>query len=117
MNTPRTITIEPVLNGYCCRVGCQIVVFESRSTLLTCLQKYLESPDSYEKLFIDSALHPDMARNPVLRDPPPSLTSLINRAIEARPPEPCAPCPPEQSTGGCCEARTTATDQTATRRR
>jgi hypothetical protein len=53
----RDITIKAVLNGFVCQVGCQTVVFESRSELVSALGTYLEKPEDVEKNWRLNALN------------------------------------------------------------
>lgn len=53
----REITIQPVLNGYICNVGCQRVVFQDRKQMLAEIGKYLEKPDDTEKRYIKDAVN------------------------------------------------------------
>lgn len=46
------ISINPVLNGFVCTVGCQTVVFASASELLFHLGEYLNDPKKKQKEFI-----------------------------------------------------------------
>lgn len=48
----RAITIEPVLNGFVCRVGCQTVVVKSVDELTIHIHNYYSKPDEYEARFI-----------------------------------------------------------------
>jgi hypothetical protein len=57
MKRPRELTIAPVLNGYVVRVGCQVVVFNSREALLAELDAYLKDPRGHEEKFVKLALH------------------------------------------------------------
>lgn len=45
----RSITIEPVLNGFEVIVGCQKIVFTSLNDLLAILRAYYEHPSETEK--------------------------------------------------------------------
>lgn len=87
MNIPRKITIEPVLNGYLCRVGCQTLVFTSMDGMINELREYLVDPDAKEKAMAKSALHKDMLRNPVLRSEP-HQQECCSAQQEGRDPEP-----------------------------
>ena len=51
----RQITIEPVLNGWLLRVGCQQVVFTDKQTMLNELSNYYDKPEETEKRFIERA--------------------------------------------------------------
>lgn len=47
--TPSDIRITKVLNGYFVKVGCQTVVFESRSRMLSEIDRYYANPEAVEK--------------------------------------------------------------------
>jgi len=53
----REVTIEPVLNGFVCRVGCQRVVFASRRELITGLDDYYANPEATEAKFMATAVN------------------------------------------------------------
>jgi len=53
----REIRIEPVLNGWICRVGCQTVVFNEKKTMLAEMEAYYSDPDGTEKRYLASALN------------------------------------------------------------
>jgi len=53
----RNITIRTELNGWICTVGCQTVVFTSKSVLLESLSEYLHNPDAVEKMFIETSVN------------------------------------------------------------
>lgn len=71
MNTPRKITIEAVLNGFVCKVGCQTVVFDSRTELVNHLLRYLEHPAEVEQGWRQNAMHKEMISGPECPPPPP----------------------------------------------
>lgn len=48
-NRIRPVQIQQVMNGYLVQVGCQTLVFESQSTLLVELGKYMEQPETIER--------------------------------------------------------------------
>ena len=48
----RTIIIEPCLNGFVVKVGCQTVVFNKLDTLMRLLSEYFVTPDLIEQDFI-----------------------------------------------------------------
>ncbi len=62
---PREITIRPCLNGFICKVGCQQVVFNDRTTLLNSLQNYLNDPDQVEKEWLGRSLHRGLCEDPL----------------------------------------------------
>jgi hypothetical protein len=47
----RDINIKAVLNGYVVQVGCQTVVFSTRTDLILALNSYLENPEQTEKQY------------------------------------------------------------------
>jgi hypothetical protein len=57
MNSPRKITIEAVLNGFVCKVGCQTVVFNSIGDLVANLGDYLRNPAAVENQFRANAVN------------------------------------------------------------
>ncbi len=59
----RSITINPVLNGYICQVGCQTVVFTSRQVLLQELGRYLENPRLVEEEYLKSSINRDLLKS------------------------------------------------------
>lgn len=62
----RQITINPCLNGFIVNVGCQTVVFESRSQLLRELDNYLAKPQEVEKRYGHDAIHKDLLNSPLV---------------------------------------------------
>ena len=67
----REITIQPVLNGYICIVGCQRVVFQDRNQMLSEIGKYLAKPDDTEKRYVKEAVN-KMPDTPQAICPPPA---------------------------------------------
>lgn len=55
------ITIDPALNGYICRVGCQTVVFESATKLIEELSRYLAQPRETVERYLRDAVNPSVA--------------------------------------------------------
>jgi Fe-S-cluster formation regulator IscX/YfhJ len=53
----RPVQIAAVLNGWIVSVGCQTVVYQDRSQLITDLDQYLRDPDSTEKRFLETAIN------------------------------------------------------------
>ena len=53
----RTVTINPVLNGWTAKVGCQTVVYTDKSKFLKDLDEYLTDADAKEKKFIAGAVN------------------------------------------------------------
>lgn len=53
----REITIEPVLNGYICRVGCCRIVFQAREQMFAEIKNYLEKPAETEQRFLKNAVN------------------------------------------------------------
>lgn len=80
----REISIRPALNGYICQVGCQQVVFESRTSLITSLDRYLTDPGKVEHEFITKAVNrtpiPEPVREPLLS---PAVRNIIERNVAA----------------------------------
>lgn len=60
----RKISITPVLNGFICEVGCQIVVFESRERLTMTLARYADNPALVEKEFLEKAINREVYAEP-----------------------------------------------------
>ncbi len=57
----RSVNIEPVLNGFIVRCGCQTVVFESREKLGSELMRYMADPTGMEIDYVKNALNPMQA--------------------------------------------------------
>lgn len=53
----RSITIEPVLNGFALQVGCQKVVFNSVKEMASEIQRYYTNPEDTEKRYIARAVN------------------------------------------------------------
>jgi|GEM_PF-4083944 len=56
----RSINIEPVLNGFVVKVGCQIVVFKSIHDMVDHICNYYANPEDYEEQFIKECTVNDM---------------------------------------------------------
>lgn len=54
----REINIRPALNGYVCRVGCQEIVFPSRSQMLGEIDRYFANPGKVEAEYLKNAVNP-----------------------------------------------------------
>lgn len=65
---PRKITIEPALNGYLVKVGCQTLVYNSNTDLARDLANYLADPKNTEELFSVRALHKELLNGPCTPD-------------------------------------------------
>lgn len=82
----RDLSIRAVLNGYIVSVGCQIVVFESRTKLLTELGRYLEDPDKVEKEYLVDSINSKQIVQPQAMateaTPHPGQDVSIDREIE-----------------------------------
>lgn len=89
---PRDIQIHPVLNGFVCNVGCQIVVFHSAREVATQLIRYYEAPEKTEKEYIEAAV------NKTVQTPAEPVPATPAGCITQAPP------PPDQACG-CNEAR------------
>lgn len=53
----RPINIQPVLNGFVVKIGCQAVVFNTISELATNVSEYYKNPEAAEKSFRETALN------------------------------------------------------------
>lgn len=82
---PREITIRPVLNGFVCNVGCQVVVFTDTKSLGRAVEEYFDHPEETEKRYIEKAI------NRMEACPQPAQANRISEASE--------PCPPPQMQG------------------
>ena len=86
------IQIEPVLNGYVVRVGCQTVVFETTDKLLDELRRYMADPQRVEKEYQTQAINAGKLRGTLetAAEPAGPLAMEVERVREAivRLPEP-----------------------------
>lgn len=57
---PRTIVIEPVLNGFVIQVGCQRVVVKNVGELSGEIARYYANPELTEKSYIQNAVNKTM---------------------------------------------------------
>lgn len=71
----RAITIQPVLNGFVCHIGCQNVVFADLHQMVVEIENYYLSPCETERRYKNSAVN---------------NVGLVN---DAPAPEPCDPAP------------------------
>ena len=55
----RTITIESILNGWICTVGCRRVAFISLAEMMRELERYLKDPKLVEKEYLETAINKD----------------------------------------------------------
>lgn len=65
---PRQVQITPVLNGYLVHVGCQLLVFSDRATLMQELNDYLIDPAKVEAIYRAGSIHRELIKE--LRDEP-----------------------------------------------
>jgi hypothetical protein len=52
----RIITIEPVLNGFVCNIGCQRAVYRDVVEMLADLNAYYADPEGTSKQFLENTL-------------------------------------------------------------
>ena len=78
----REIHIKPVLNGFIVNIGCQSVVFDSRSKLLAELGRYLENPRGLEVEYRKNALNPEAS--PEVPEPRGLMTAQEERQADYR---------------------------------
>lgn len=57
MSIPRTINIEPVLNGFIVTCGCQRLIFADKDALLREMRRYLEDPRRTEVEYRKDSVH------------------------------------------------------------
>lgn len=57
MKHPRTITIQPVLNGFLVKVDCQCVVFTTVDELTRAIGRYYTNPTKVEEEYVAGALN------------------------------------------------------------
>jgi hypothetical protein len=81
----REITIGYALNGYVCRVGCQLVVFQKRNELVCAISDYLQDPEGTEEKFKKEAVNPIPTED--LCRPNPLYTTPASEPVPM--PEPC----------------------------
>lgn len=86
---PRQVQITPVLNGYLVHVGCQLLVFSDRATLMQELNDYLIDPARVEARYRAGSIHRELIKE--LRDEP----------VPTPPPQPISPQPSSQISGIC----------------
>jgi hypothetical protein len=60
----RSITINPVLNGWVCQVGCQTVVFTDLIKMTAEIGNYYRNPEALEKIYIENAVNKPMNNVP-----------------------------------------------------
>jgi len=53
----RTLMIDPVLNGFIVKCGCQKVVFNSLNVMAEEIKKYFKNPEQVEKEYMDNAIN------------------------------------------------------------
>lgn len=74
----REVIIKPVLNGWVCHVGCQVVVFNTAEQLLTELGAYLRDPHEVEKRFSEQSVNKRLLNDV---PPHPAHVRVENRAF------------------------------------
>ena len=72
------IQIEPVLNGFVVRVGCQTVVFETTDKLLDELRRYMADPQRVEKEYQTQAINAGKLRGTLetAAEPPQPMATM-----------------------------------------
>jgi len=83
------ITIDGVLNGFVCKVGCQELVFTSASDLCDALAKYLKDPRETEKKFLENRLPTASIRIPVPHVAPAPVGPAAPGGMTAAPDDRC----------------------------
>ena len=78
---PYAVRIEPVLNGFIAKVGCQTVVFNDIETLAAELVKYYKDPVATEEAYVRNRVN-DMSGStqPSLQQPespPPPMQQAV----------------------------------------
>ncbi len=53
----KNITIEPALNGWICKVGCQTIVFVDRPRMLSEIDRYIQDPAGVEKEYLENTVN------------------------------------------------------------
>ena len=53
----RTLMIDPVLNGFIVKCGCQKVVFNSLDVMAEEIKKYFKNPEQVEKEYMNNAIN------------------------------------------------------------
>jgi hypothetical protein len=74
----RSITIEPVLNGFVLQVGCQKVVFNDTKTLANEIRRYYDDPEGVEASYIKNAVNEMQGAQEA---PPALMTGTSNGGI------------------------------------
>lgn len=68
------ISIRPALNGWIVEVGCQTLTFNSKVTMLTELNKYMDDPEGTEKFYRENAVNRKITLvRAAPADPPPPV--------------------------------------------
>ena len=87
----REILIKPVLNGFICTVGCQLVVFQSASEMVREIEAYYKNPEVVEKAFMAKAVN-KMSDGPYVDERPRvgdgRLSEACDTVCETRNPTP-----------------------------
>lgn len=78
----RDIHIIPVLNGYLCKVGCQSVVFQDRTQMVTEIDRYYGDPEAVEKEYVAKAVN--KMRDELVPCCEPTTLSQLNQAQNPR---------------------------------
>lgn len=58
----RPVGINPVLNGWTVRIGCQTVVFTDADKLCSELARYIDNPEEVEKDYLSNAKNREAGR-------------------------------------------------------
>ena len=56
----RTLMIDPVLNGFIIKCGCQKVVFNSLDAMVKEIYRYFKNPEQVEKEYVENAINHSM---------------------------------------------------------
>lgn len=65
----RSINIDPCLNGYVCRIGCQIAVFNKAEDMVEAFARYLNDPETTEEEWQAKSLVFNTAPEPIAERP------------------------------------------------
>ena len=79
---PRTIIIEPVLNGFVVQVGCQRVVMKTPEELADGVCKYYKNPAETEKRYLEIKVN-DTTDNPAVTSRPPEHYNPVSSCEDA----------------------------------
>lgn len=95
---PRSLIIEPVLNGFIVQVGCQRVVFDSPAKLGAHITEYYTNPSKVEHDFIKNKVNNTMSPTVEGPEPTPREDQILRREPIAVPRGPETEC-----AGKACE--------------